>query len=278
MRRGVFVLFCACWQPPTSEPAKQPADLLADRPYILHSPAELIDGGALPATPDGGWPLLLILHAHTKNGPETQRYLHLDTDDVRSRYSIITPLGRLFEELPNWNPNANAQSKYPWDGAWLRAVLLDALAKAPINPARVAVIGSSQGAEMANRLACDSADLIASVVSVAGQLDICNATRPVSALEIHGTNDEVLSYQSGVAAIDLWAKASGCTGPLVATGETKTLVVGSQGGETVAFEYQGCPPGTTVAFWKGLGVDHVPERNDEFPVAVLKFIDDHPRR
>jgi polyhydroxybutyrate depolymerase len=279
MRPAGFVLFCACWQPPSlGEPAKQPADLLADRPYLLHTPAEVLDGGALPAPPDGGWPLLLILHAHGKSGPETQRYLHLDTDDVRSRYFILTPVGRLFENSFNWHPNANDQSKYPWDSAWLRAVLLDVLAKAPINPARVAVIGSSQGAEMANRLACDSADLIASVVSVAGQLDVCEATRPVSALEIHGTNDEVLSYQSGVAAIDLWAKADGCTGPLVSTGATKTLVVGGQGGETSAFEYQGCPAGTTVAFWKGTGVDHVPERNDEFAAAVLKFIDDHPRR
>ncbi len=281
MPRGVVVVFvaCACWQPPTVGESKQPSDaeLLAARPYLLHTPAEVADGGAMPLAPDGGWPLLLILHSYTHIGPETQRYLHLDTADVRSRAFIVTPLATPYADEPTWRPAAAAQSKSPWDSAWLRAVVLDVLAKSPVNPARVAVIGSSQGAEMANRLACDSADLIASVVSVAGQLDVCQASQPVSALEIHGTDDEVLSYASGVAAISLWAQADGCTGPLVGTGETKTLVAEGPGAETSVFEYQGCPPGITVAFWKGAGVRHGPLRNEEFARAVLKFIDDHPR-
>jgi polyhydroxybutyrate depolymerase len=289
MRRGILLtlLTLACWQPPDlPPPPPQPsnAELLASRPYKLHSPVEVLDGGALPAAPsDAGWPLLVVLHGYRSTGSDSQEYLHLDTDEVRSRYFIITPLGRAVK-LPNqdtsfaWYPDATSRTLPPWDSAWLRAVLLDALAQAPIDPARVSVVGVSQGGHMAHRLACDSADIVSTVVALAGQLDNCEPAKPVSVLQVHGDADRTISYITGKEALALWAQVDGCTGPIIATGEQVEHVTPSDGGDTTVWDYQGCPAGTTVRLWKMHGIGHSPPLADAFATDLLKFIDAHPRR
>ena len=49
---------------------------------------------------------------------------------------------------------------------------------------------------MAHRMACDHADAIAAIVSIAGATflnpDDCAPSEPVSVLQVHGTNDAVI--------------------------------------------------------------------------------------
>lgn len=69
-----------------------------------------------------------------------------------------------------------------------------------IPPGRVFVTGMSAGAFMANRLACERADLVSAVAPVAGTLSMsigCNPSRPVSVLAVHGTADPVVPYTGG---------------------------------------------------------------------------------
>jgi len=162
------LLAAGCWQPPQEPVEVQPSDaeLLALRPYALLAPSEL-DGG----TADSGqrWPLLMVLHGFHSTGPQTASYLGLTSEAVRRQYFRIQPRGSLDPGGLSWNPDYPVEP--PWDSAYLRAVLLDALSKAPVDPSRVFVVGYSQGAHMAHRLACDSADLVSAVVGVSAGTD-----------------------------------------------------------------------------------------------------------
>lgn len=270
------LLAAACWQPPQEPVEAQPSDaeLLALRPYALIAPLEL-DGG----TADSGarWPLLMVLHGFHSTGPQTASYLGLTSEAVRRRYFRIQPRGSLDPGGLSWNPDFPVEP--PWDSAYLRAVLLDALSEAPVDPSRVFVVGYSQGAHMAHRLACDSADLVSAVVGVAGQLKDCAPARPVSALVVHGTLDEAISYSGPLGALDtsgLWGRVDGCTGSLEATAEPLDLTQ-HEGAETTVQSFGGCPEGIGVQLWTMGGVGHSPNWTDDFPTMVTGFLDAHPR-
>jgi polyhydroxybutyrate depolymerase len=135
-----------------------------------------------------------------------------------------------------------------------------------IAPGRVFVTGMSAGAFMANRLACDRADLISAVVPVAGTLGSgvpCAPSRPVSVLQIHGTGDPVVPFNGGamvgrggpsdiVSAPVLaqrWSALDGCPGPLIdsppAPGEVQRAIAA------------GCAAGTLVELVRIDGGGHV---------------------
>ena len=124
-----------------------------------------------------------------------------------------------------------------------------------IAPGRVFVTGMSAGAFMANRLACDRADLVSAVAPVAGTLGSgvpCAPSRPVSVLQIHGTGDPVVPFNGGgmvgrggasdvlsaPAMAQRWSALDGCPGPPVdgppAPGEVqRAIVAGCAGGTLV---------------------------------------------
>jgi polyhydroxybutyrate depolymerase len=69
-----------------------------------------------------------------------------------------------------------------------------------IAPGRVYATGTSAGAFMASRLACERADIVSAVAPVAGTLGIafpCAPSRPVSVLQVHGTADQVVPFGGG---------------------------------------------------------------------------------
>jgi polyhydroxybutyrate depolymerase len=69
-----------------------------------------------------------------------------------------------------------------------------------IAPGHVFATGMSAGGFMANRLACDRADVVAAIAPVSGTLGAatrCAPSRPVSVIETHGTTDPVVPYGGG---------------------------------------------------------------------------------
>lgn len=88
---------------------------------------------------------------------------------------------------------------------------------------KVGVVSASGSSRIAYRMACDMADQVSSVADVAGTMvlkDACTPSRPVSILEIHGTNDTDSPYAGGgphasypVDAVNqLWRQLDGCSG------------------------------------------------------------------
>lgn len=132
-----------------------------------------------------------------------------------------------------------------------------------IDPGRVFATGTSAGAFMASRLACERADVFAAVAPVAGTLAAgfpCVPSQPVSVLEVHGTADHVVPFEGGPmvgrggpseivsapAMAQRWRDVNGCPPP-----------VDEVQGNIHRFTSAGCAGGTEVVFVQIDGGAHV---------------------
>ena len=128
-----------------------------------------------------------------------------------------------------------------------------------IAPGHVFVTGLSAGAFMANRLACQRADVVAAIAPVAGSLGSavpCAPSRPVSVFATHGMADQVVPYNGGgmvgrggasdivapQAMVARWRELDHCPAP----------VEDVPGPGVHRFTSAGCANGTEVVF---VGVD-----------------------
>ena len=273
---------------PPPDPVDPPneAELLAARGYTVTVPANYDETRA--------WPLLIALHGYGGTGQELVRYFGLDRLAEQRGVFLLAPNG-LQDGRGNraWHP---IHSHYPeWDVSWLTAVIHDLKAKYRIDASRVIVFGGSQGAHMAHRMGCDAADEVTALISVAGQAPKnpadCTPTKPVTALEIHGTFDEVIGYYGDVQGatpdpnigsahdtVAVWARNDGCTGELVEAAfspiDISTIVDGQ---ETLVELYAGCPAGVDVALWSMNGVPHRPGPTLDFASRAYGFAAARPR-
>ncbi|MEY3803864.1 MAG: hypothetical protein RL126_1009, partial [Actinomycetota bacterium] len=177
----------------------QAADVVypGERPFTLVLPSNY-----QPGTPA---PLIIGLHGYTAESPYAQNYFALGK--VADEKGILTVYpsgskdtnGYLF-----WNATpacCNFDSNAVDDEAYLLSIIDSVSKDHTVDPARIYIIGHSNGGFMAHRMACNQSDRIAAIVSLAGATysnpKSCNPTSPVSVLQIHGSNDEVISYTGG---------------------------------------------------------------------------------
>lgn len=273
---------------PEPVPTTPPPDdeLLAARGYQVRTPTGY-DGG-------GSWPLLIAFHGYGSSPARLDGEFGLRAFADKQHFLLIMPDG-LVDVLGNraWH---SGPSSYPhWDGAWVRAVLKDAKTTWPVDPSRVYAFGFSQGGHMAHRTGCEAAEEIAAFVSVAGQVtkraDQCTPARVISALEIHGTDDEAIGYDGDLKSppdpkvpsahetIAVWARNDGCTGELVREppdgGYLFDLSNTVDGPETWVEAYAGCPEGIDVQLWTMEHVLHQPEPRPDFNLEWWQFLKDH---
>lgn len=286
----VFVLAAACGETPIPEPVKpvEPtlppdAELLAARPFRVREPTGY-DGG----TP---LPLLIALHGYGSSGAI------LDDEFSISRFAeshdvlLVLPNGAQDARGNRaWRPFAVA--KHPFDREYLRALIQAVKTTHSVDPARVFVFGYSQGGHMAHRMGCDAADLVAAFVALAGQAETdpeaCKPARFISALQVHGTDDEAIGYDgdatvpidpripSAHETIAVWGRVNGC-GALLPTSRTLDLAQSAGGEETTVERYAGCPPGIDVELWTMNDVAHWPVPPPTFMSLVYGFLALHPR-
>lgn len=132
------------------------------------------------------------------------------------------------------------------DMAFLDAIVDEVAAEERVDADRVYLAGVSNGAVMAYRYACERAERVAGVGSVAGTMDpeACQPSEPVSVLEIHGTADDVVPFDGGEmpdfvqatqpaisaeALVRHWAEAGSCSEePATATDEPVTRTTWEQ--------------------------------------------------
>ncbi len=153
------------------------------------------------------------------------------------------------------------------DVGFARALVADVTASTPIDAGRVYATGFSMGSAMAQRLACDAADVFAAVAPFAAQLVLpfpdCHPAQPIAVLYTHGLDDVVVPYAGGPtqpfpsisvpAAVDSFrflAQTNGCcTNCLADPGsEPPTLVddLGDGDPATRCEAYSTCAGGVAV--------------------------------
>lgn len=287
----VLVLVAGCdWPdpPPPAPPLTPPDDatLLAQRPYTVQYPVGYNDD------PAKQWPLVIALHGYGGTGTEMGRYFGIASLGRLGAYLYVAPDG-LKDRQGNtaWSPGP--VHRPPWDVEYLTALVRDVQAKERVDPKRITFIGFSQGAHMAHRMACDAADLVSGIVSIAGQVTKvstgCVPAQHVSVLQVHGTADEAIGYYGDVnvpgdpavpsahETIATWGRNDACTGPLTATGVTMDLDLDVPGAETRVDAYEACPPGIAVELWTMQDSAHRPAPADDFADRLYGFLAAHPR-
>jgi polyhydroxybutyrate depolymerase len=161
------------------------------RTYLLHVPHSSKKGK--PA------PLVLVFHGgggHARNMP---RFTQFDRLADQEGFIVAYPEGL----NKHWNDGRGLSPAD--DVGFIRALIAELERSQNIDPKRVYATGISNGGFFSQRLACDLADKIAAVASVAATMPeplvpVCKPSRPVSVMFIQGTKDPLVSINGGPVA------------------------------------------------------------------------------
>ncbi len=245
----------------------------------------------VPVARRAGLPVVLLLHGYSSSGAAQSRYFDLDSAVEGRGFILAKPDGTLNAQGQRyWNSGRRLSANGPDDTSYLTAVLEDVVSVFDADASRLFVVGHSNGAFMANRLACERSQRIAAIVSLAGAVnpDACKPVQPVSVLTVHGSADLLIRYEgstlgllgpyaSADATLAAWAKADGCKGART-PGKALHLTCDSSEAETAVSSYSGCPSGIAVEHWKLQSVGHIPNfALPAWPDAVLDFLLAHPK-
>ncbi len=241
-------------------------------------------------------PLLVILHGYGANGFVQEQYLGVGPLVESEGILIIAPdgtmdsTGSLF-----WNATpacCNFDGSSVDDVGYIRGLIADIRHDYNVDRQRIYLIGHSNGAFMAHRMACEAAQDIAAIVSLAGatfkDAADCMPSEPVSVLDIHGDADvEVLyeggqingvAYPSELETMTHWQVYDHCTPGLVTDPVPLNLDFSLAGSETTVQYFNGCARGTAVELWTIHGGAHVPSLTRQFPMYVWQWLSDHPKQ
>jgi polyhydroxybutyrate depolymerase len=159
------------------------------RPYLLQVPQDA----------DGPLPLVLELHGRGMDPVRFDRYTGFSEPAESAGFALALPsaVGGI------WNDGRDEHRDDPDDVGYLIALIDDVAARVEIDPARVSLVGMSNGAAMAGRMAIEHGERLAGVAQVAGTAGAALVGRsaphtPLPLLHIHGTRDQLVPYEGGV--------------------------------------------------------------------------------
>lgn len=171
-------------------------------------------------------PLFILLHGYTDPG----FHIHLNYPIFKlvdsEKYFLLQPYGTTNQMLARfWDTGewcCNLTKEPVDDTFYLSKLIKHALAKnSSIDSQKVFVLGHSNGAFMAFKMACNASDIISGIVAYGGtglfDYSKCEINRPLKILQIHGKKDSVVKYggidkifPSAAAPSKFWTKQFGC--------------------------------------------------------------------
>lgn len=218
------------------------------RQYKVHVPASY-DGRTAVA-------LTLDLHGYGFTSDDQMKRSGQRQESDRLGFIVVWPQG----VANGWNGEGCCGVAFDLridDVGFLRTVIAQIAGRANIDPQKVYVTGWSNGGGIAQRMACEAADVITAIASVSHPLNTnrCRPTRALSVLAFHGTADTTVPYdgrgevlprevlgvplgwQGARQSLAAWKAILGCTDTL-----TGTQLNGSSRDET----YLSCSSGATA--------------------------------
>jgi len=277
---------CGDDEPAAPEPTDLPSSVtieLGDRPFQLYIP-ESYDG-AQPV------PLVIGLHGYTSHSAEMESYFTLADEAERRGFLYAMPDGTLDRGRDQFWNATNACCDFNGsnvdDSAYLSELIETVESSYSVDADRVFILGHSNGGYMSHRMACDHADQITAIASLAGMVwadpSRCTPSEPVSVLQIHGTADDTVAfagsafssnraYPGAEQTVALWRDLNGCTDVVDSSAPNLDLDIAVMDAETTVTRYtDGCDDGTRVELWRMDGSGHVPRLTDAFTPAVIDF-------
>lgn len=159
-----------------------------ERDYVLHAPPAIAGGEPLP--------LVLAFHGTPSNPAQMAALSGLDAIADRDGFLVAYPAASFGDWATGCLACGSAADLARVDDlAFVRALVERIAADTPVDRARVAAAGYSNGALFVHRLACDAADLFAGFASVAAtalEPDVvppCAPARARPILFFHGDED-----------------------------------------------------------------------------------------
>ncbi len=248
-----------------------------ERPAELHVPA-IWDGR-------GTYPIVVLLHGFGGTGAGHAAWFDMVAAADEAGALLVVPDGT---PLPDgrrfWDatPECCAFGHGPVDDVGYVVSLVDEVVRDWAGDTeRVVVVGHSNGGYMAHRLACDAADRVHAIVSLAGSTfndpTRCQPVAAVNVLNLHGDADPVVWYGEGDDAPGAeettarWVALNGCDHATVDAGPID-LDAEVPGAETSMRTWPLCRDGVRVALWTMHDTDHNPGfRDGRFARAALDW-------
>ncbi len=251
-------------------------------------------------------PLVILLHFYTGTGASQENYMQFRSLAEARGFLYCYPDGTI-DRAGNHFWNATGGCCDSWstgvdDAGYLRALIEEIGRQFAVDHKRIYLIGHSNGGFLAYRMACQSADLIAGIASLAGMTFLnpsdCAPSEPVNILHIHGTADEIVPYAGGafttvgqvishtanmpafpgvLQTLQLWAGYNTASNPTSDTGATLDLDSGVPGLDTVVTRYANAPSGGNVELWTINGGVHIPMLSPQFSSLVVDWLLAHPK-
>jgi len=181
-------------------------------------------------------PLVVVLHCYSCPPSYVPDKLGLDALAKKHHFAYAAPASGHTDAQgnPYWNatPACCDFEGKGYDDVGAVVKLIDDRVKkggpnTKIDPKRVYLIGFSNGAFLAWRIACEHADKIAAVVAIGGAPPAtCAPSSPVAMLEVHGRDDTIVpvaggklgqgmpqraSFPSAAAGLATWAHVDHCS-------------------------------------------------------------------
>ena len=270
---------------PATTATTSETNAFADRPYNVFVPS-----GYNAATPA---PLVILLHGYGVSGDIQELYLRLQPQAEARGFLYVHPDGTknaLDQRAWNATDACCEFTKSIDDSAYITSIIDQVSATYNVDQARVYLVGHSNGGFMSYRMACDHADRIAAIVSLAGAtfLDAsqCTPSEPVSVLQIHGTADGTIHYDGGSnplgdypsasETVSDWATYNGCTSTTKSLGAADLGAI-LDGDETTKEGFTGCPVDGDVELWTMADSSHIPQLTDNFAVDIIDWLYAHPK-
>lgn len=268
-------------------PSNPPLTLNEDRPARVYAP---------PAyDPEQSYPLVILLHGFGSDGEQQNIYLGLSTHVSDKQFILLTPNGTMNSGGRRfWNGTpacCDTDETGVDDVGYVRALIAEAKETINVDHDRVYTLGHSNGGFLSYRLACEAADVITGIATIAGSTfndpaECQPATPGVSLLAVHGTADDTIlfdgleaAYPGAEETVARHAAIADCDTENPTTPANIDVLSGSNGDETVVTRYEtGCTGGVEAELWAMEGGTHVPFNfSPEFIPMVLDWLFDHSR-
>ena len=298
---------------PQEAPAQQQSTQQASAAEVEKQPEQeaavqnkFVLGGERPATlvvPVGAdlttpRPLILLLHGYGSFVRQVDEYFQLSRWIDERGFGVLFPDGTLDQfGARHWNGTDECCDIFDAeidDVGYLTSLIAEAREIAAFD--QVVAVGHSNGGFMSYRLACEDVPGLTAIVSLAGgahsDAASCRAPKPLSVLQIHGTQDEIVLYEGGRlpthpdpdrqpvpgawASVTRWAERAGCDPAGVVERDPIDTDMAVEGDETTIKRFeQGCVNRTVMELWTIEGGGHVPiVWQTDFTPAILDWIDD----
>jgi polyhydroxybutyrate depolymerase len=253
----------------------------------------------LPASYTGQHPipLLLMLHAYLQTPTELETFMDVAAEADANGIATVHPMGLpdVFG-VPHWNATTACCAWFAAgndDSGYLRDVIDEVKAHVNIASNRVHVTGYSNGGYMAYRMACDHADVIASIVPIGAATwndpTMCAPSAPLHVLHIHGDQDIWVQYNGGLEVggnpypsvnntMSYWAGYNNCLATSTSTSSPLDLDALVSGAETAVIHYEdGCHSGGSVELWRMQGSNHFPVWQPSFASEFIAWLLAHSK-